>query len=249
MDRVQLAAELLLAVSGPFPTGPLSPADADAAQALAKEWATRVKAWLAPDAKRVKPGRTVQVNYLATWNRLNQRHADDQVILGIDSTEIAQAYLGKLRGAREYLRAQWRPLALDTVAGRKILVPGLSETQRASAVYAAVAGRTTVLDGLISGGLEAQQAEAFRACFPMVFEMARALAREAIFKQVTRRKGYEVPYHAEQSLRVLLGLPMGQPIQALNQPPKAPAAPKLDLTIKAVPKPTRAGELSEGKPV
>lgn len=225
---MSLPAESLLAVTGAFPTDPVSTSDAAAAVALPREWSRRVAEFL--DAARSKPPKHRTPSYLKTWEALTTTPDDGALIVAIESEDVASNYLLGLQAARAYLRSQWRPLFQDTPTGRELLPPALSEQQRAAAIYVIADDPSTILDEMQAGTLGADQVDAFEAVYPALSDMLNRLIGAEIQKRVARKKSYKVPWRCERVMRVLWGMPMGQPMAQLPEQPKAP--PKFTINVK-----------------
>jgi len=221
--------------SGLFPTGPLGPKDAKEAERTPKEWAQRLRDYL-DRTRPLKVKRTKQVPYLATWNRLAVSHRDDDAdaVTGMGSQELMDAYLAQLRACREYLKAEWKPLQRVTLLRSTLLPPSMSEQQRASALYALVSDPSRIIDYLEQGCLTSMDVKTMEATAPELAKMLGALVDAEIIARRTAKQSWDPLYWQEQGLRVLKGLPSGQPMKEIEAQ-KAEEPPKVDIDISRKP--------------
>lgn len=235
-DNVALAAELLVATSGLWPEKPLGPGSANDAKALPKAWAGQIADLLAPGSRPTKSRKSPVIPYLPTWAKLNTRRTrEDQVAsAAINDPQISAAYQNKLVDARLYLHDSWHPLKLQTIVGPKLLEPATSELERCSDLYALVSDPSRMLDSLRAGSVLQADVDAIQTVYPEIYGLLSDLISGELLRQKARRKSYEPPYYAELAVQVFLGIPQGNPVEAVStdqtsQTPEEP--PQVDIKI------------------
>jgi len=123
--NTELAIECLVAVTGLYPSNPVSSVDVEKARKIPKETAEAVREFF-DLTKNEQPAKSPTISYLATWKRLNQKHDDRKASALISDHEVASAYVGKLGEVREYVKSKWRPSKIVTMMGDKLLPPAVS---------------------------------------------------------------------------------------------------------------------------
>lgn len=240
---MSLASEALLAITGIYPKDPVSPDDAAAARRIPVEWQKRVAEFF--EGKTQRPPMPRYPDYLKTWDLLNEDRDDAQLIVAIEDATIAAEYAGSIGSARAYVREQWRPLFQDIPTGRRVLEPSLSETQRAGAIFVFVDAPEAIFSEMLAGTIAADQVDAMKENYPALYDMLTVMCRSEIERRLARKQSYEVPWTQERVLRILLQLPLGQPIKPLEQGEKQAAPPKIDVEVgKSKDLPTKAQQIS-----
>lgn len=236
----QLAAEALVSVTGLFPDGILSPKDGRAAESVPKEFRAAVQAFL----DQSKPAR------FSLPKKIDAGKIADELSKGIDVAdagqlvsslavpELGEAYLEVLKRARGYLLAHWPRLSRDTLSGPRDLPPGPVENGRLASLYAIVDDPSRILDDLRSGTLTGEQAEAFKACYPSLYQMINMMIWDQAAKKWPPDKEASAPWRIERVVRVLLGLP---PELSLSQaaPKKTAAPPKVQIDFDSMKTPAQ----------
>lgn len=244
-DVASVAAERLVAVTGLFPARTLGVAQADAAEALPRAWARRVRDFL--DAARPTRFRwPASPPHEATLDRLVTGIAPEEssrLIRKAGDADIAQAYLSQLSNAREYVRSIWPALSLDTPTGPRLLEPGPDTMGRAASVYHVVDRPERVLDELCYHTLLPDQVVAFKTVYPRLYDLLRGLVQQGIDRRAAHRKSYTVPWAQERVLRVFLQLPSGSPIARVTQAPARMTAPSAPLNLDFSGQQTKAQRL------
>lgn len=243
---VQTSAEALLAVTGLFPdmAKPIGKGQAADAAALPGRWLRRVSAWLEAEKWarfRLQP----MPAYLATYEKLTAPIGLDEIgryTATIADQNISDAYKASLSNAREYARANWPVLSMDTATTPRLLEPGKPVVGQATAMLAVLDDPGRVLDELDMGTLTEDQAKAFRTCYPALYEMLRRFFEAEILRRRARVKSFTIPYARELQLRTLLGMPAEMSITEVQRPPPrmtSTGAPRLKIAVE----PTKAQRL------
>jgi hypothetical protein len=203
-----LGGEMLLVVSGVWPTSLIGPDEVQAAKKAVKNWQAEIRTLL-EGAAQTKPHRPTQVKFLATWKRLQETDVDGRATAAIASPEIISTYKAARERAVEHLRGVFKPLHLEDLAGSRLIEPGPSRVQAASEVLATINDLGRVVYGLRAGSISPDAFVAVRLVFPAVYKMLDEMIGAELFRQRTRKATYRVPWHAEVVLRAFLGQPMG----------------------------------------
>lgn len=230
VDNEALAAECLVITTGIYPSHPVTPSDAREAAALPRTMAREV-AWFIASDRQARPEKSEKIDYLATWRKLNESQDDGALTGALEDPGTGALFLAKLGEARGYLREQWRPTVVSTLTGPVLLSPSLSEQDRCRDLYAIVNNATLLIGRLTSCCVMSEEVAALGAVFPEFTEMVKGLIEAELFRQKLRRKGYELPYRQEVSIRLFAGLPIGSEVQTINAE-AAPSPPKLDIATK-----------------
>jgi hypothetical protein len=229
-----LVAEVLVAVGGVFPEGPFARVQLDAARNLPRDWQVRVRDWF----DRETPARfrgVRRLDHRRTLERLSEPLTADAgavLIAGLPD-DVGAAYLVQLESAREYLRARWPSLSLETPTGPRLLEPGVLSMGEASSLFEVVDDPERVLLELEMASLTSAQAEAFRTVYPALTDMLRAQFDEQLIMRKARRKGYELSWFHERLLRIFFGLPPSISIVATGAPETSKANPQIDFDMAA----------------
>jgi hypothetical protein len=223
---VSLAAECLVATTGVLRPRRVTRSDGAEAARLPRQWRTAVREWIEQERPRrfrldQRPDHESTLENLTRGVSLEEL-ADVHREL---EAEMASAYDAQLSNAREYLRALWPALALDTPMGPRALEPSLTELGDAYAALAVVERPERILDELRMGTLQDAQVQALAAVYPGLLQMLQAMIQEEILRQLTRRRGWSMRWWHEQLWRQLLGLPPELPLSEVKQPPARAASP------------------------
>jgi hypothetical protein len=205
-----LAGELLLAVSGLWPTNPLTPEDAEKARALPKAWAEELERLLSGGDKTKAP-RSPKIRYLATWKRLNDAEPDDADALTVlvEDKQIASAYKKARDNAFDYLTEAMRPVMIDDLQQTRLLEPSVGQQLLANELVATAGDPGRVVYSLRAGLVAADSVDLVREVFPATDALIQRLIGLELHRQRTRRATYRVPWSAEVVLRAYLGEPIG----------------------------------------
>jgi hypothetical protein len=225
---VTLPAEALVAVTGIFPDAPLGPQDGAAARQLPGDWRAEVKTFFGQERPR-KFRLYPRPAHEATLERLT-RGADLAMLTSrLADPELVTEYGAVLNNAREYVRARWPALKLDTFAGPKLLEPGFTQMAGAWAVLAVVSHPARLLTEILSATVLTEQVEAVKEVYPALFEMLRALIDERRKLELARKASWSCPWGKERVLRIILGLPADVSIAQAPQPPARAAGARINI--------------------
>jgi hypothetical protein len=232
--NIPLAAECLVAISGVFPTEPLTTANANAAEALPKEWQQAIREFFeAEKASKALP--SPKIRYLALWKQLNRRQNDAAIIVDLGEPAVALAYTARLKVARDYLHSQWQPLQLYDITGRATLLdPAPSENERCADLFAVVNSPTRLLEQLRAGSVLDAEVEAVAQVFPELRAMLGAFVYGEMMRQRRERSSWEPAFWQEVAVRALLGLPYNEvtPVKPPEQTQGGAATPpELDIQV------------------
>lgn len=227
--NIELAAECLVAVTGLYPSKPVSDGEAREAMRLPKDTADAVAAFM--DGKGPRRSGTAHIDYLKAWKRLNSKVLDVTIASEIEDQRVADAYLAKLREARAYLKDQWRPVQVLGLLGNELMQAPLSEMQRCSDLWAIVNDPRTLHSRMSVGCIMAEEIAALRAVFPEFVAMVDTMLDAQMFQRRKARKSYEVPYRQEVAIRMFRGMPTGAPMEVINPDAQAPQAQPPQIKI------------------
>jgi hypothetical protein len=227
---VDLAAEALVAVAGLWPE-PLTREDGAAARRLPKDWNAKLRDFVSADTFtrfRMPPRPDSEDTYLALTPK-----PDPALAAGLASPQMATEYIETLGRARAHVRSIWPVVIRDTPTGPEWLEPSTTAMGAAWAVLDVVNRPERVLDQMLSGWLDPDEAAAFRTVFPRLF----AMVHQVLMQHLQARRGRPISWARELVVRTLLGLgPSGQ--VTVSQPPaSAPpgaGAPKILIDFKAL---------------
>jgi len=203
-----LAGELLLAVSGIWPSEPLTPRQAAEAMALPKAWAEEIRKLLS-GAQKTQPPSSPQVRFLATWKKLNADDGADELVVLVEDKKIADAYKAARDRVIDYLTGPLRPVMVEDLQQRRLLEPSVGQQLLANEVVATANDPGRVVYSLRAGLVAADSLELVRAAYPEIDLLIRRTIGIELQAQRTRRAGYRVPWSAELVLRGYLGEPTG----------------------------------------
>jgi hypothetical protein len=214
-----LAAEALVAVSGIFPERPIGPSDGMAARQLPNEWRAQVKAFF--DQARPRKFRLYpRPAHEKTLTRLTTGVDLPMLTRKLADPDLVTEYGVTLNNAREYVRARWPSLSMDTFTGPRLLEPGWTAMAEAWAVLAVVDDPSRILVEMLCGTIAGEQVAAVKTAYPALWKMLLAQIDERKNLELGRKKSWTVSWPKERILRILLGLP---PDVSIAQAPQAPA--------------------------
>lgn len=232
---MSLPSEALVAVTGLFPDAPLGPKDGKAAAALPKEWKAAVDEFL--DQKRpARFKRPPKADHAKTWEKLAAGIDPDEIATAtaaLASDQLTGEYQVTLSNAREYLKARWPVLTLDSIPEPTLLPPGQVEMGRAETLLEALNNPTVILDDMRSNALTYPQADALRSVYPNLFAMLKAQVWEGMQARRAKDPKYAAPWRVQIILRKLIGQPPGVDLGAVKPPPanaSKPAPIKVDFS-------------------
>lgn len=235
MDPLSLSAEALLAVTGVMREKPLTEKDAARARELPSEFAKKVTAFLDETEWRTfkmpAPG-----DYEATHEALMSGSDPDdgaELIAQIRDMELGRAYLAQLGAARQYLSERWPIDQIDTATGPRLLPPATMHQGQAWALFSVVTAPGRILDEMLMGTLQEEQAESVKDIYPGLYDRIRGLIDAEIMERKARSEAYTVAWDRERVLRIFLGLPQEVPITdgPDGKQPEAPADAGADIAI------------------
>lgn len=226
-----LPAEALCAVTGLFPDDPPGPRQGMAARALPGEWRAHVKQFFdqgKPRKFRLYP----RPAHEATLDKLVAAPDNQWLTSRLQDPDIAEDYLVTFSNAREYVRARWPSLSMDTFAGPRLLEPGKIAMMGAWSILAVIEDPTRLLVEMLSGTPGYDQVVAVEAVYPSLFKMLLALIQERKQMELARKKSWQVPWTKERVLRIVMGLPPDVSVTEAPQAPARAARPtiKIDFT-------------------
>jgi len=242
-----LAAECLLSVSGIFPKEPLTYRQGAEAEKVPKLWETEVADFLASEKFR-KFRAQPKVDHEKTYDALVRGTSPgelDALTAELRNDDIGREYEALLSNAREYLRARWPMLKVDTPTQPIFYTPGVTECARASATYAVVNDPGRILTEMSMGTLVAEQVEAFDALFPDLSKMLRAMLQAEIIKTATASGPVKLSWRIESTLRILFGMPPEAAIKPVDQPPPKMATPEFKVSFEHTATKTEAATARE----
>jgi hypothetical protein len=228
---VELAAEALVAVTGLFPE-PLTRQDGIAARRLPKEWHAKLRDFVEAETFtrfKAPPRPDSEDTYLALTPK-----PDNALAAGLADPQMASEYIEVLGRARAYTRSIWPVVVRDTPTGPEWLEPSTTAMGAAWAVLDVAGKPERVLDQMLSGWLDPDEAAAFRTVFPRLF----AMVHQVLNRHLQARRGKPITWARELVVRTLLGLGATGMV-SVSQPtsggPPAPAgAPKIQIDFKAL---------------
>ena len=238
---MNLAVEALLATTGIMREEPPGPRDGMAARALPGQWRTEVKAFF--DQERPRRFKLYpRPAHEATLDRLTTG-VDPQAMAGrLADPDVVTEYLAVLNNAREYVRARWPALKMQTFTGPRLLEPGFTAMAEAWAILAVVDDPSRLLVEMRSATLLGAQVDAVKTVYPALFQMLLALVEERKQLELTRVRSWSVPWPKERVLRILYALP---PDVSIANAPQAPArAARRDIKIDFTSSQTRAERIA-----
>lgn len=223
---MSLAAECLVSVTGIMSPRRVRRADGKEAARVPLEWRREAREWLEQAGER-KFRLGPRPDHERTLDSLTRGISTEELadITAELEPEAAADYAAQLSNAREYLRARWPALALDTPAGPRLLEPSRSALGEAYAILAVLDRPARVLDEMRMGTLQPPQVDALAAVFPGLLGMLQALVQEEILRQVANRRSWSMPWPKERIWRALLGLQPELPLSEAVQPPARMANP------------------------
>lgn len=204
---MSIVSEALLAASGLFPTR-LTRTVVTAAEAIPREFRRGVRDFFDASGPR-KFKRGPRLDWESTWGRLSAGVGGQELealVVGLPDA-LAIDYGASLSSAREYLKARWPALSIESPTGPRLLEPSTMELGAAWELYGIIDSPLRILGELSSGALSGPQAEAVAKAFPNISMMLRAQIQEDIERRVRAKKSYRVAWWQERVLRVLLGMP------------------------------------------
>jgi hypothetical protein len=222
-----LTSEALIATVGLFHEGPILRRDGKEAERLPKEWRKEIDDWL--DQKAPRKFRAPKVpDYQKTLETLS--HGWDvkdaaEFISELQNPDLGVAVRECAQRARGYLAERWPRLTLDGPLGITNLTPGWSELRSAAAVYEVVAKPTAFLREIRSETITKSQADAFRVCYPSLFEMITTFWWDGMRQRRAADKKYSLPWPKERVIRVVIGLPAAISLSRVAPQQKAPSGP------------------------
>lgn len=228
-----IGIECLVAVTGLYPSEPVSSGDVKEAQKIPKETASIVRAFFDSD-EPTKVEKAAPVSYLATWRRFHQRQNDAKISILIAEPEVRSAYVAKLNEVRSYLKGQWRPTAIKTILGQKLLPPSISEEARCRDLYAMGNDVRRIVRRLTSSLMMSEEIALVRAVFPEFYAMVGLYIDAEMHRRSSLRKSWEVPYRQEVAIRAFVGDSdvSAETINAESLPPEQAAPPEFEIATK-----------------
>lgn len=230
---MSLLSDSLRACTGLFPTE-VTPTDHENAAALPERWTARLKSWLGAPQKPWK-FREPPKDMEAVFDRCGKAmdpldNAELLKGLGEDPDVIAN-FIPDLALSRKYIVDSWPAQTLMSLKGPEIQPLASDEAGDMEAIYAAVKDPAVVLQELESWSLEPLQAQAFRTCYPDLYEWIATTLQKLIGERAALHKSWEPQWEQEAQVGVLQGSPPEEPFVPAPAPP--PLMKPVDLTERA----------------
>ena len=216
MKPYEVAAEALVLVGGLLRTTPLTEATtAVAARKLPDRWAVKVRRFLSADEWQ-----EFDIPELGDYEEMRDQLMEDKdpdalgkLTAEILDHDLSQAYGQQLNKVRQYLAANWPMHQLDGGVGLpKLYTPSTMEQGGAWALYAVLGYPERIVDELLMGTLQDEQARAFQENYPELFGRLRTLLDFEFKEKQAAAPSYELPWPRERVWRTLLGLAEEVPI-------------------------------------
>ncbi len=210
--NLALTAEVLAAGVGVLSNDPIKTGDLVVASRLPGKWRKGVDAFM--KGQPCDPGREGGLAKLDMEKSLEQLtepvESAAEIVVNVGNSDLGQAVLDVVVAARQYLAAQWPTVVVSQAWGPELMDVSPTEKRRAAALLAVVDAPGAVLDEMRAHTLEPAQAEAFRVCYPQLFQMLADLIWEELSACTAKKP---LPWRQEQVLRVLWNVPPQQQIQ------------------------------------
>jgi hypothetical protein len=217
----ELAAEALVLAGGLLRTTPVTDSDkADSmttgaiARRIPERWAAKVSRFLAAEEWQEFTVTEIR-DYTETRDALMAEldpETEAMLVSEMLDHDLARAYAQQLRKARAYLAQNWPMSQMDTATGPKFYEPSTMEQGGAWALYAVLGYPERIVDELLMGALQDEQAQAFREVYPELFDRLNQTIGALHTEKQAASEGYELAWPRERVLRTLLGMPQDTPI-------------------------------------
>jgi hypothetical protein len=216
---MSLGSDLLLAVSGVFPTEAITVEDARAAEGALITWANRLRRWVGQDdqepftlPKDRDPDKTLE-----KLARVMTSAETAVITADLTDVDLEADYLTSLLAARRYLVDAWPSAVIETAAGQRPLPLSQDELDEILSLVAVVDDPDRVIDEVEMLTLTPSQAEAFRLNYPALSATLLGVLRVALTDRGARNKEWEPPPEREDVIRTLAGLSPEAPIVIPDQ--------------------------------
>jgi hypothetical protein len=227
---MSLLSDSLRAVVGLFPKE-ITPADHEAAAKLPERWTARLKHWLGapqdPWKYREPPADMEKIFQRCAEPMDPLDNAELLKGLGDDDADLVANFVPDIALTRKYIVDSWPAQKLMTLKGPELLELASDEAGDMEAVYAVLNDPAVLLQELDSWTLEAQQATAFRTCYPDLYEWLGETLQKLISERAALHKSWEPLWEQETQVATLKGLPPEEPFMA----PTPPALPKTPFQL------------------
>lgn len=202
-----LTAEAIVAVTGIFPTKPITPDDAEKARELPKKLAAGVERFCRFGdfaSFKMPPGLG---DLEECFQKLNPLTEEETAIAttGWANPELISAWSFTVNAARSYLKEHFPVIIRETPTGPEWCPPPTSEKGRLTSTYAVVNAPTWLLDDMNRGAMTPEQVHAVKAVYPQIFQ--RLLGSFDIALREAGAKSKHCPWKHEMQLRVLFEKP------------------------------------------
>lgn len=218
---MNLESEALVAVSGLFPEKPVGPGFGNEARLLPGRWRSEVKRFF--DADKPERFRLPRRPYENSTMVELLTEMPDTIWLAsrIADPMTVDGYLSVLNNAREYVRAQWPILKLNTFTGERIVEPGAVSVLKAYNAFDIANSPARILDEMMSGSVDIEHTACLRTVYPNLFEMLLDMLDERKILEVARVKSYEIPWWKERVIRIIYNIPPEMSLEpAASEPPR-----------------------------
>lgn len=221
---MSLRSDCLLAITGLFPDG-VTPREHAASVTVPDTWAKRLRKWVTAEQgpfTYVPPKRDMEKLFSQLVAPLDTNEVGQWIEgIGIDDVELSVDYPTALMRARKYLADAWPKFSVTAADGARILPLSADEAEEMSSILQVLNDPEKVLDEMFSWTLTADQALAFRTCYPDLY----AHADNAIVGRLTELRAKDPTWEMGVEKEAILNLLRGQPPEEMPPPPPEPPTP------------------------